>query len=136
MSILASSKPRLQRSPRFAKMLAIKAATFGTKSPYELTAINVSYTGLLVGSELMLPFQLRTLIELEIDLAGDGEKPSTIQCLALIVRSVKGESEGLSDYISFFEDDQTRFTSVFGIQIREMSDPNLRLWKEFIDSID
>lgn len=130
-----ASRPYIDRAPRFLKALQIKGSTFGCKDPYDLMAINISYSGLLVGSLATLPFQLRTLLELDIGLVWEGA-PQQIQCLAKVVRSVKGDSQALAEYNSSFDDQQEKFSSVYGMQIREISDNGLRLWKKFIDSIE
>lgn len=132
-NILKNAVRYRERAFRFPAHLVVSVSTFGTKDIYRLETINISYTGLLLASIQLLPYQVKTIIEMTTELELRGER-HTLSFIGKISRMAKGHSSGLQQYTENFNlGDQ--YQSVFGVSIIEISEKNAILWRDFVDNI-
>lgn len=122
-----------ERSSRIHDTITFDVCTFGTTEIFRLSTINISYTGLLLASQSLLPYQLKTIVELKTQIALE-DQTHQVEFLGKIVRLAKGNSAGLQKYTAMFDLD-SRIISVFGIAIIDMAEESLRVWKHYVDSI-
>ena len=99
--------------------LSIKIKTFGTPNHIVCSVVNSSISGLLIHSaEKTLPFQVKTLTEIEV-LTSDNEKiGEDIHFLGRVVRIEDSKGDGKK--------------KCFGIQIIDIEEHDYNIWKEHV----
>ncbi len=122
-----------ERSSRIHDTINFDVCTFGTTEVFKLGTVNISYTGLLLASQSLLPYQLKTIVELKTTVHLEGVQHD-IDFIGKIVRLAKGNSTGLQKYTAMFDLD-SRIISVFGIAIIDINEDKLQIWKHYVDSI-
>lgn len=113
----------IERSDRFLQTLSVQAKTFGNPSPYDLTTVNISYTGMLIGAIDLLPFQVNTILEISID-PSKKVLENPIQCLCKVVRFAQDPNISES------------YKTVVGVKIIEITKDELTRWDAYLKGLE
>ena len=120
---LKDHQPNLNGVPRLNRYndqsLSINIKTFGTPDYSLCKVVNSSISGLLIyPSEKALPFQVKTLTEIEVRCSDNSDIEEDIKFLGRVVRiDQRNESENMK---------------CFGIQIIDIEEHDKNLWKEHV----
>lgn len=120
---------RIMRFDDQGLLLGIK--TFGTGISLPCKVINSSISGLLIGPhKKVLPFQVKTLLEIEIVADKNNHFERDIYFLGKVIRIDDGK--GKTREPSLQAPPLSKVNYKYGIQIVDIDDQDMTLWKQHI----